>query len=133
MQKRTPKKKLFSALKKVRPHTVKVTGKTVELKFGKKSVRFKIVANNARNHVGEWHRKKAIVFVDKHLQGLDKKSIAVHEAVEKIVAQEYKLDVDSQAHEIAVKAEREWLKKNKGNWRSHQMKVYYDWKKHGKK
>lgn len=120
-------------LKKVRPRKVVVGPGKVELVFGGRKVRFKIVANNARNHVGEWHRRKPIVFVDKHLKGLDRKSIAVHEAVEKHVAQKYELDVDSQAHAIAVKAEREWLKKKKGNWRSHQMKVYHDWKRHGRK
>lgn len=134
MKARQPRKKrLVSALKKQKARLVKITPGKVELVFGKRKVRFKIVANNARNHVGEWHRKKPIVFVDRHLKGLDRKSIAVHEAVEKHVAQKYKLDVDSQAHSIAVRAEREWLKKKKGNWRSHQMKVYHDWRKHGKK
>ncbi|GEM_PF-6749712 len=129
----TRKGRIVRALKKVRPRGVKVTRKKVELVFGGKKVRFRVVENSARGHVGEWHRKKPEVYVDRHLKGLDSKSIALHEAIEKYVAQKYKLDVDSQAHTVAVKAEREWLKKRKGNWRSHQMKVYHDWDRHGRK
>jgi len=42
--------------------------------------------------------------------------------------------VDDESHPIAEKIEREWLKKlGKGNWRSHQLKVYHDWNKHSRK
>ncbi len=120
-------------LKKLFPAGVNITRKKIWLSFDGTRAAYRIVSNSARGHVGEWHRGKPVVFVDSHLRGLDWKSIALHEAVEKLVAQKHSLDVDSQAHAVAVAVEKKWLEKQGGNWRSHQMKVYHDWRKHGRK
>jgi hypothetical protein len=88
---------------------------------------------HARNHVGEWHRQRPVLFVDEKLKGDDRLSIALHEAIEKRMAQKYGLDVDSEAHKVAVTIERKWYRMRHKNWRSHQMKVYWIWKKRGAK
>lgn len=130
--KKTPNK-LLKKLFSLKPAKVKLTQTRVEFSLDGKKIAYRIVASGARGHVGDWHRGKPVVFVDSHLKGLDWQAVALHEAVEKFVAEKYSLDVDSEAHSVAEKIEEKWLKARKGNWRSHQLKVFHDWKKHGKK
>lgn len=92
----------------------------------------KFVEKERHIHVGEWSRSRKEVYVsDGRLPPLDKKAIAVHEVIEKYLAQKYKLDVDKEAHKIATEKEKEWFKKMGGNWRSHELIVYWNWHRLG--
>ncbi len=86
-------------------------------------------------HVAEWSRRRKQVFVDKGILGKDRiksfRALCVHEAVEKFLAEKLGLDVDSQAHVVATRKEKEYLEKLGGNWRSHELIVYWDWHKLG--
>jgi len=101
--------------------------------FGHK-IRDKILLKK-EEHVADWSRKRREVFVDK---GFGKKemensfsALALHEAVEKFCAEKFHLNVDEEAHSIARKKEKEFVKKSGGNWRSHELIVYWDWHKQG--
>lgn len=86
-------------------------------------------------HVGEWSRKRKEVIIDRNiLKNRWKKSfksLCVHEAVEKFVAQKYHLKTDDEAHPIAYAVEKKFLKSIGGNWKSHEKIVYWDWHRHG--
>lgn len=88
-------------------------------------------------HVGEWSRRRREVTIDKNFnkKGREKelKSLALHEAVERFLVKTYGLNTDNEAHLVALQKEKEFLKKEKGNWRSHQMNVFWDWHKLGEK
>jgi len=87
------------------------------------------------NHVGEWSRRRKEVSVDKNFNNRERKkelrSLAVHEAVERFLVKTYGLNTDNEAHVVATRKEKEFLKSEKGNWRSHQMHVFWDWHKQG--
>ena len=86
-------------------------------------------------HVGEWSRKRKEVIIDSDILKNHKKksfkSLCVHEAVEKFVAQKFHLKTDDEAHPIAYAVEKKYLKSIGGNWKSHEKIVYWDWHKHG--
>jgi hypothetical protein len=88
-------------------------------------------------HVGEWSRRRREVTVDKNFNRKERKkelrSLALHEAVERFLVKTYGLNTDNEAHLVALQKEKEFLKKEKGNWRSHQMNVFWDWHKLGEK
>ncbi len=88
-------------------------------------------------HVAEWSRRRKQVFVDREILGSDReksfRALCVHEAVEKFVSEKFGLDVDTEAHPVAARKEREYLEKIGGNWRSHEHIVYWDWHLLGEK
>lgn len=88
-------------------------------------------------HVGEWSRRRKEVIVDKNFDNEKRKkefrSLCVHEAVERFLVKTYGLNTDNEAHVVATRKEKEFLKSEKGNWRSHQMHVFWDWHKQGEK
>ena len=59
--------------------------------------------------VGDWSRKKPIVYYDRNLDESGVIPILIHEAVEKHVAQTYGLNVDTEAHKIAQAVEKEFI------------------------
>jgi hypothetical protein len=87
------------------------------------------------NHVGEWSRRRREVTIDKNFNSKERKkelkSLAVHEAVERFLVKTYGLNTDNEAHVVALQKEKEFLKSKRGNWRSHQMNVFWDWHKQG--
>ena len=87
------------------------------------------------NHVGEWSRRRKEVTVDKSFNIKERKkelkSLALHEAVERFLVKTYGLNTDNEAHLVAKQKEKEFLEREKGNWRSHQMNVFWDWHKQG--
>ena len=82
-------------------------------------------------HVAEWSRRRKQIFIDRNISGFGRensfRALCVHEAVEKFLAETYGLTVDNEAHVVATRKEREFLEKNGGNWRSHELVVYWDW------
>jgi hypothetical protein len=88
-------------------------------------------------HVAEWSRRRKQVFVDREILGRDRKksfrALCVHEAVEKFLCEKFRLNVDKEAHVVATRKEQEYLEKIGGNWRSHELIVYWDWHSLGEK
>lgn len=86
-------------------------------------------------HVGEWSRRRKEVTIDKKFNDKERKkelrSLTVHEVIERFLVKTYGLNTDNEAHLVALQKEKEFLEKEKGNWRSHQMKVFWDWHKLG--
>lgn len=130
------RRKLLSFLKKCSVSNVKISRdlKKISLNFLGKKIFDKILVQWEPN-VGEWSRKRKEVIVDRDILKSERnksfKSLCVHEAVEKFVGQEFHLKTDDEAHPIARAVERKYLKSIGGNWRSHQLIVYWDWHKHG--
>ncbi len=88
-------------------------------------------------HVGEWSRRIRKIVIDRYFNKKDKlkefRSLCIHEAVERFLVETYGLNTDNEAHPVAKEKEKEFLKSENGNWRSHQMKVFWDWHKQGEK
>ena len=86
-------------------------------------------------HVAEWSRKRKEIFIDKKVNIQDRrksfKALCVHELIEKFLVEKFGLKVDTEAHVIATKKEKEYLKSIGGNWRSHELIVYWDWHRLG--
>ena len=88
-------------------------------------------------HVGEWSRRIRKIVIDRYFNKKDElkefRSLCIHEAVERFLVETYGLNTDNEAHLVAKEKEKEFLKNKNGNWRSHQMKVFWDWHKLGEK
>ncbi|MFH1056940.1 MAG: hypothetical protein V1717_04055 [Candidatus Micrarchaeota archaeon] len=88
-------------------------------------------------YVADWSRRRKQVFVDREILGRDReksfRALCVHEAVEKFLCEKFGLNADNEAHVVATRKEREYLKKIGGNWRSHELIVYWDWHLLGEK
>jgi hypothetical protein len=88
-------------------------------------------------HVGEWSRRVSKIVIDKNFNKRGRmkefKSLCLHEAVEKFLVEKFGLNTDNEAHQVAKKKEREYLESIGGNWKSHELKVFWDWHKLGEK
>ncbi len=120
-------------LKRLFPKRVSFRHGRVSLRFDGRRLSYRVKTGRARNHVGEWHRAKPLLLLDAGLKGLDRLAVALHEAIEKYLTQAYGLDVDSQAHPIAESIERRYVRSQHAGWRSHQMRVWWLWRKRGGK
>lgn len=113
---------------------VKFSKNKISLTFFGHRISDKIVLRRV-NHIGEWSRRRKEISVDKEFNAKEwKKSfqaLCVHEVIERFLSKKYGLNIDNEAHTVARKKEREYLEKVKGNWKSHELKVYWDWHKQG--
>jgi hypothetical protein len=113
---------------------VKFSGKKVSLTFFGHRISDKIIIKKER-HVAEWSRKRKEVFIDKKITAEDRKkslkALCVHELIEKFLVEKFGLMLDAEAHVVATKKEKEYLKSIGGNWRSHELIVYWDWHRLG--
>ena len=89
------------------------------------------------DHVAEWSRRRKEIFIDKKINHKEKtksfKALCVHELIEKFLVEKFGLKLDEEAHLVATKKEKEYLKSINGNWRSHEHIVYWNWHNHGEK
>ncbi|MFH0714178.1 MAG: hypothetical protein V1847_00275 [Candidatus Diapherotrites archaeon] len=126
--------KLVRELLKVPVSRVQFSDGRISLRFYGHTIRDKIVVRKEDN-VAEWSRRHKQVFVDRELgkKDLNKsfRALAVHEAVEKFLVEKLHLKCDEEAHVVATQKEKEFLKKEGGNWRSHELIVYWNWHKQG--
>jgi hypothetical protein len=87
------------------------------------------------NHVGEWSRRRREIFIDKNFGKKEEeksfRALCIHEIVERFLVEKFGLKLDEEAHVVATRKEKEYLESVKGNWRSHEMKVFWDWHKLG--
>lgn len=128
------KQELIAELKKMPVKNVKISGQEISFKFFGRKILDKILIKK-EDHVAEWSRRRKEVFIDKNFNERDFeksfKALALHEAVEKFLVEKFHLKLDEEAHIIATEKEKEFLEKMGGNWRSHEMLVYWDWHKQG--
>jgi len=112
---------------------VKFTRGTVSLEYDGKKLKNRIVIEEHETFVGRWDIDINAVYVDNDLDELDMQAVAVHETIEKYVSQKYDLDPYKKAHYIATVKEREFLKRHRKDWKSHQIKVGKVWRKEAKR
>ncbi len=113
---------------------IKFSKDRVSLSFFNHRISDRIVKKR-EDHVAEWSRKRREIFIDKNFGNLEKekssRALCIHELIERFLSEKFGLKVDEEAHIIATKKEKEYLEGVKGNWRSHELKVFWDWHKLG--
>lgn len=87
------------------------------------------------DHVADWSRRRKEIFIDKRITAADRKksfqALCVHEVVEKFLVEKFGLRLDEEAHVVATQKEKEYLQHHGGNWRSHELIIYWDWHRMG--
>lgn len=113
---------------------VRFLGSKISLEFFGHRISDKILVKG-EDHVAEWSRRKKEVFIDKRIGTGDRKrsfkALCVHEVIEKFLVEKFGLKLDTEAHVVATRKEKEYLKSIGGNWRSHELIVYWDWHRLG--
>ncbi|MBU2099933.1 hypothetical protein KKG83_00055 [Candidatus Micrarchaeota archaeon] len=133
-KKKLSKKELIKKLLNTPVKNIKFSGKKISFEFFENKIT-DLIELKKEDHVAEWSRRHKKIFIDKKFSKKDLnksfKALCVHEAVEKFLAEKMHFNVDNQAHLVATRKEKEFLKKLKGNWRSHELIVYWNWHKQG--
>ena len=115
---------------------VKFSGNMVSLDFFGHRISDHIKIQR-EDHVADWSRRRKEIFVDKKITENDRRksfrALCVHEVIEKFLAEKFGLHVDKEAHLVALEKEKEYLKSIGGNWRSHELIVYWDWHRMGER
>jgi hypothetical protein len=125
---------LVRILKREKVKNIQFGKDWVSLEYDDERIKYKVVIKKHERFVGSWAKTKDKIYIDDDLKGkVDVKAVALHEAVEKFVAQKYGLSDDFEAHDIANAKEREYLERIDGTWMEHQIKVNKVWRKEGKK
>lgn len=112
------KKRLMEGLSRRHITHLSFDGKTIRLRYDGRMLRNRAVKRSVRV-VGDWSRKKNIVYYDRNLDEPGVLPILIHEVVERHVALKYGLDVDREAHKVATAVEKEfiadrgWIKQQK--------------------
>lgn len=113
---------------------IKFSRGRLSLNFFKQRISDKITIKK-EDHVAEWSRKKREIFIDKNFGEKEKeksfRALCIHELIEGFLSKKFGLNVDKEAHIVATQKEKGYLKSVKGNWRSHELKVFWDWHKLG--
>jgi hypothetical protein len=147
-----PKKRKESEIVKKRIHNahkvlmkVFMESPVTKIKFSKNRISFNYfgyrisdrITVKKQPHVGEWSRRVRKIVIDKNFKTKERakefRSLCLHEAVERFLVKKFGLNTDNEAHPVAKKKEKEYLESVGGNWKSHQLKVFWDWHKLGEK
>lgn len=132
------KRALIAKLSKKRAAFVSVRKGFLSLRFNNHLLRNRIRKKHDPG-IGNWARKKNEIYYDEKLKQPDIIPILVHEAVEKYVAQKYGLHTQSEAHKVAMAAEKKFISDeccrqfrerctHSGRcWRMHQMRIQGAW------
>jgi len=105
---REEKRRLIEKLSRKHVRFLKYDGKWISLKYDNRRLRCLAVRRSVKD-IGDWSKRKNVVYYDRNLPGHGVLAILLHEVVEKYVAQQYALDVDKEAHKVAQAVEKEWL------------------------
>lgn len=115
---------------------IKFSGKNISLTFFGHRISDKIIGKK-EDHVAEWSRRRKEVFIDKkfNIDSFEKsfRALCVHEVIEKFLVERFGLKLDEEAHVVASQKEKKYLKRLGGNWKSHELMVYWDWHKQGER
>ena len=113
---------------------IKFSKERLSLNFFNHRISDKITVKR-EDHVAEWSRKRREIFIDKNFgEGEKEKSfraLCIHELIERFLVEKFGFKLDEEAHIVATQKEKEYLKSVKGNWKSHELKVFWDWHKLG--
>jgi len=113
---------------------VRISNDKVSLQFFGNRISDKVVIKR-EDHVADWSRRRKEIFIDKKITEEDReksfKALCVHEVVEKFLVEKFGLNLDTEAHAVATQKEKEYLRSIHGNWRSHELIVYWDWHRLG--
>ena len=113
---------------------VKFSRERISLNFFNQRISDKITVKR-EDHVAEWSRKRREIFIDKNFgEGEKEKSfraLCIHELIERFLVEKFGFKLDEEAHIVATQKEKEYLKSARGNWKSHELKVFWDWHKLG--
>jgi hypothetical protein len=114
------KKNLMKYLPKLKVSKVKFFNNKISLVFDGEHLENRVVKKHITS-LGDWSRKKKIVYYDKHLKKKDVLPILVHEVVEKYITEKYGLKVDCETHKIADAIEKNFVSKRA--WLAHQQRI----------
>jgi hypothetical protein len=132
------KRSLIAKLSSKRARFVSVKNGHLSLRFDSHLLRNRIMRKHDPG-IGNWARKHNVIYYDERLKQPDIMPVLVHESVEKYVAQKYGLHTQSEAHKIAMAAEKNFIGDeccrqfrerctHSGRcWRMHQMRVQGTW------
>ena len=113
---------------------IKFSKNRVSLSFFDHKISDKITVKR-EDHVAEWSRKRREIFIDRDFgEGEKEKSfraLCIHELIERFLFEKFGLNIDKEAHVVATQKEKEYIESVKGNWRSHELKVFWNWHKLG--
>lgn len=113
---------------------IKISGNKVSLTFFGHKISDKVVIKK-EPHVAEWSRRRKEIFIDKEITAKDRRksfrALCVHEVIEKFLTEKFGLRTDTESHLVATQKEKEYLRSIDGNWRSHELIIYWDWHRLG--
>lgn len=125
---------LVRILLKTPVRDVTLRGNRISLTFFGQRISDKIRIQR-EDHVADWSRRRKEIFIDKRITAADRKksfqALCVHEVVEKFLVEKFGLRLDEEAHVVATQKEKEYLQYHGGNWRSHELIIYWDWHRMG--
>ncbi len=135
IQERLERKQLVKVLLKAPVYGVHFSKGWISLHFFGYKLSYKILVKREK-FVGEWSRKHPRIVIDKRFSAKELrksfKALCVHEAVEKFLAQHLHFRTQKEPHKVATQKEKEYLESIKGNWRSHELFVFWDWQHMGR-
>ena len=114
------KKGLMKYLSKLKVSKVEFCKNKISLVFDGEHLENKVVKKHITS-LGEWARKRKVVYYDIHLKKKDVLPILVHEVVEKYMTEKYGLKVECEAHKIADAVEKSFV--SRSAWRAHQQRI----------
>jgi len=114
------KKGLMKYLSKLKVSKVEFSKNKISLIFDGEKLENKVVKKHLLS-LGDWSRKRKVVYYDNHLKKKDILPILVHEVVEKYITEKYKLKVDCETHKIADAIEKSFVSRRA--WRAHQQRI----------
>ena len=113
---------------------IKFSKNKLSLNFFNHRISDKITVKR-EDHVAEWSRKRREIFIDRNFGRREKeksfRTLCIHELIESFLVKKFGLKLDEEAHVVATQKEKEYLESVKGNWRSHELEVFWDWHKLG--
>lgn len=113
---------------------IKFSKNRISLDFFNHRISDKITLKKEQ-HVAEWSRRRKEIFIDKNFGEKEReksfRALCIHETIERFLAKKFGLRVDDEAHIVATQKEKEYLESVKGNWKSHELKVFWNWHKRG--
>ncbi|MBI2628727.1 hypothetical protein HYW74_01435 [Candidatus Pacearchaeota archaeon] len=134
MVKKSSNRDFVKILLKMPVKNIRFSGNRISLSFFNHKISDKITIKR-EDHVAEWSRKRKEIFIDRNFGEREKeksfRALCIHEVIESFLVKEFKLRLDEEAHVVATQKEKEYLESAKGNWKSHELKVFWDWHKMG--
>ena len=124
---------LIKKLKEKPIKNLKFKDDFISFEYDDAKIKCRMIVKRHEEWVGSWSKKKPIVYIDDDLRGIERRAVALHEAIERYITLTYGFGEDEESHDIALTKEREFLRKKVGNgWRSHQIKIGLIFKKEQK-